>query len=73
MRVAERSMNRLISGADWERLQWGRNMRVAESGILGRQLAVQLTLQWGRNMRVAERTAARKRRNFPMCFNGAAT
>ena len=40
-------------------LQWGRNMRVAESSsVAGNIHSTRCFLQWGRNMRVAESTAA---------------
>ncbi len=36
------------------RLQWGRNMRVAESVHAALRREDSVLLQWGRNMRVAE-------------------
>ena len=39
-------------------LQWGRNMRVAESALVPARTTCRRCLQWGRNMRVAESMAA---------------
>ena len=41
-------------------LQWGRNMRVAESPTLEERAIARVILQWGRNMRVAESIARGK-------------
>ncbi len=43
-----------IKKAQAEELQWGRNMRVAESSCGTTVQIAATTLQWGRNMRVAE-------------------
>ena len=49
-----------IDREEWKRLrplQWGRNMRVAESKRALRAGKIGAHLQWGRNMRVAESTS----------------
>ena len=42
----------------WVDLQWGRNMRVAESNVRVWLAQDGPVLQWGRNMRVAESSRA---------------
>ena len=54
-------------------LQWGRNMRVAESHARPPAHEVVARLQWGRNMRVAERPAPLGPPRNMLTFNGAAT
>ena len=54
-------------------LQWGRNMRVAESNEARAKWRAARALQWGRNMRVAERLAAPGAGPLLRPFNGAAT
>ena len=51
------SCGKLITEVDRlvdEKLQWGRNMRVAESKDPRSLKEIEEGLQWGRNMRVAE-------------------
>ncbi len=54
-------------------LQWGRNMRVAESAVQQINDRAAYELQWGRNMRVAESARSYSTRFGRACFNGAAT
>ena len=54
-------------------LQWGRNMRVAESIEWTEAVRVLKGLQWGRNMRVAESRNVAYTGSQRTAFNGAAT
>ena len=72
MRVAESHSIRLPRLA-LNLLQWGRNMRVAESWIFVDRFDKFEVLQWGRNMRVAERLKSLVVTTCSNNFNGAAT
>ena len=37
-----------------KQLQWGRNLTVAEGGVIHKRIAGAVVLQWGRNLTVAE-------------------
>ena len=56
-----------------DKLQWSRNLRVAESGFTSGVAHEGPMLQWSRNLRVAERSATQAPENRKSCFNGAAT
>ena len=55
------------------KLQWGRDLTVAESYQANPPTADVPQLQWGRDLTVAERRMALRRRSNGLCFNGAAT
>ena len=56
------------------RLQWGRNLTVAEGAPHDQGKENCLRLQWGRNLTVAEGgSQARRACTIPARFNGAAT
>ena len=56
------------------RLQWGRNLIVAEGTYANEKRFAQLLLQWGRNLIVAEGSSwAASSGVMGFCFNGAAT
>ena len=59
--------------ASIQKLQWGRNLTVAEGAPLPRPPAGAVSLQWGRNLTVAEGGRDHCRRNSGCGFNGAAT
>ena len=54
-------------------LQWGRNLSVAEGGVVGTARRPKSPLQWGRNLSVAEGAARAYYSPHLHGFNGAAT
>ena len=55
------------------KLQWGRNLTVAEGSAYGSASAAAIALQWGRNLTVAEGVDMVLTDPPYMSFNGAAT
>ena len=55
------------------KLQWGRNLSVAEGLSSQFSATANVMLQWGRNLSVAEGAPTCGRRCAACCFNGAAT
>ena len=56
-----------------QKLQWGRNLSVAEGAISLPDALNYVMLQWGRNLSVAEGSGDRALACTPARFNGAAT